>query len=267
MATTTNYSWTTPDDTALVKDGAAAIRTLGSSIDTTTKNLNPSTTLGDIEYRSSTANTNTRLGIGTTGQVLAVTGGVPAWTTLAGGANPTILSNTTGRYITPVGAITDDVIEVIEDRTYYIPIFLTGLSFDRISIRTSSTYSGTSSVRLGLFNCNLTTGKPSTVAFDAGTVSTNAANTTFEITISQTPVSGYYFFAFNAQTISANPKFSGINVANNFQKMLINSRGALSNGSNSTSGYIEDGVTGAFATASGVAEITGDLPIIGLRTA
>ena len=39
MATTTNYGWTTPDDTALVKDGAAAIRTLGSSVDTTTKNL------------------------------------------------------------------------------------------------------------------------------------------------------------------------------------------------------------------------------------
>jgi hypothetical protein len=81
MATTTNYSWTTPDDTALVKDGAAAIRSLGSSIDTTTKNLNPSTTLGDIEYRSSTANTNTRLGIGTTGQILTVSGGVPAWST------------------------------------------------------------------------------------------------------------------------------------------------------------------------------------------
>ena len=38
MATTTNYSWTTPDDTDLVKDGAAAIRTLGSSIDTTVFN-------------------------------------------------------------------------------------------------------------------------------------------------------------------------------------------------------------------------------------
>lgn len=83
MATTTNYSWETPDDTDLVKDGAAAIRTLGSSIDTTTKALNPSTTLGDIEYRSSTANTNTRLPIGTTGQVLAVVGGVPAWATTA----------------------------------------------------------------------------------------------------------------------------------------------------------------------------------------
>jgi len=37
MATTTNYGWTTPDNTDLVKDGAAAIRTLGSSIDTTLK--------------------------------------------------------------------------------------------------------------------------------------------------------------------------------------------------------------------------------------
>ena len=34
MATTTNYGWTTPDDTALVKDGAAAIRSLGTAIDT-----------------------------------------------------------------------------------------------------------------------------------------------------------------------------------------------------------------------------------------
>lgn len=95
MATTTNYAWETPDDTDLVKDGAAAIRTLGSSIDTTTKALNPSTTLGDIEYRSSTANTNTRLGIGTTGQVLTVAGGVPSWATPAAAAGMTLISTTT----------------------------------------------------------------------------------------------------------------------------------------------------------------------------
>jgi hypothetical protein len=94
MATTTNYAWETPDDTDLVKDGAAAIRTLGSSVDTTTKALNPSTTLGDIEYRSSTANTNTRLGIGTTGQVLTVSGGVPAWATPSSGGM-TLISTTT----------------------------------------------------------------------------------------------------------------------------------------------------------------------------
>ena len=39
MATTTTWGWSTPDDTAFVKDGASAIRTLGSSIDTTFTDL------------------------------------------------------------------------------------------------------------------------------------------------------------------------------------------------------------------------------------
>jgi len=101
MATTTNYGWTTPDDTALVKDGASAIRTLGTSIDTTTKALNPSTTLGDVEYRSSTSNTNTRLGIGSTGQVLTVAGGVPSWATPA--SLPSQTGNS-GKYLTTDGS-------------------------------------------------------------------------------------------------------------------------------------------------------------------
>jgi len=85
MATTTNYGWATPDDTDLVKDGAAAIRTLGSSADTTLKNLNPETTTGDIAYRSATANVNTRLALGTAGQVLRVNSGAtaPEWATTA----------------------------------------------------------------------------------------------------------------------------------------------------------------------------------------
>ena len=99
MATTTNYGWTTPDDTALVKDGAAAIRTLGTSVDTTTKNLNPSTTLGDIEYRSSTANTNTRLGIGSAGQVLTVAAGVPSWATASAGGM-TLINTPSGTTLT-----------------------------------------------------------------------------------------------------------------------------------------------------------------------
>jgi hypothetical protein len=52
-------------------------------VDTRLKALQPGTTLGDLAYSSATANTNTRLPIGTTGQVLAVSGGVPAWTTTA----------------------------------------------------------------------------------------------------------------------------------------------------------------------------------------
>jgi hypothetical protein len=105
MATTTNYSWTTPDDTALVKDGAAAIRSLGTSVDTTTKALNPSTTLGDIEYRSSTANTNTRLGIGSTGNVLTVSGGVPVWAAPAAGGMTEIASGTLSSTLVLISSI------------------------------------------------------------------------------------------------------------------------------------------------------------------
>lgn len=39
MASTTNYGWTTPDDTDYVKNGALAMRTLGNAIDTTTDKI------------------------------------------------------------------------------------------------------------------------------------------------------------------------------------------------------------------------------------
>lgn len=116
MPTTSNFGWTTPADTDLVKDGAAAIRTLGNGIDTSLVDLKGGTTgqvlskasntdldftwvaqddsnaiqnallttTGDTIYASS-ASTPARLGIGSTGQVLTVSGGVPVWATPAGG--------------------------------------------------------------------------------------------------------------------------------------------------------------------------------------
>ena len=44
MPTTSNFGWTTPADTDLVKDGAAAIRTLGSGVDTSFVDLKGGTT-------------------------------------------------------------------------------------------------------------------------------------------------------------------------------------------------------------------------------
>ena len=44
MANTTNFNWETPDDTDLVKDGAAAIRTLAGAIDTSLVDLKGGTT-------------------------------------------------------------------------------------------------------------------------------------------------------------------------------------------------------------------------------
>lgn len=55
MANTTNFNWETPDDTDLVKDGAAAIRTLGNSIDTSFVDLKGGTT---GQYLSKASNTD-----------------------------------------------------------------------------------------------------------------------------------------------------------------------------------------------------------------
>ena len=65
-------------------------------VDTRLKALQPGTTLGDIAYSSATANTNTRLGIGSTGNVLTVAGGVPTWAapTAAGMSWVSVLSRT-----------------------------------------------------------------------------------------------------------------------------------------------------------------------------
>jgi hypothetical protein len=76
MATTTNYSWSTPDDTALVKDGAAAIRSLGTAIDSTVF-TNAGAAIaktivdakGDI-IAATAADTVSRLAVGTNNHVL-----------------------------------------------------------------------------------------------------------------------------------------------------------------------------------------------------
>jgi hypothetical protein len=80
---TTNYGFVLPTPTDLVTDLPADFDVALQGVDTRLKALQPGTTLGDLAYSSATANTNTRLPIGTTGQVLAVSGGVPAWTTTA----------------------------------------------------------------------------------------------------------------------------------------------------------------------------------------
>ena len=81
---TSNYGFVLPTSTDLVTDLPADFDVALQGVDTRLKALQPGTTLGDLVYSSATANTNTRLGIGTSGQVLAVSGGgVPAWTTTA----------------------------------------------------------------------------------------------------------------------------------------------------------------------------------------
>jgi len=107
---TTNYGWPMPTTTDLVTDLPADFAAFGQPVDTSLKALNPETTLGDIAYRSSTSNTNTRLGIGSTGQVLTVAGGVPTWATpssggmtLLNGSGTTLSGSTTTISVTVTG--------------------------------------------------------------------------------------------------------------------------------------------------------------------
>jgi hypothetical protein len=105
MPTTTNYGWTTPADTDLVKDGAAAIRTLGSSVDSTLKTQIDNTVAAQIPktivdakgdlIAATAADTVARLAVGTNGQSLiadstAVTG--MKWDTPSSGGMTVIAS-------------------------------------------------------------------------------------------------------------------------------------------------------------------------------
>ena len=74
MATTTNFGWETPDDTDLVKDGAAAIRTLGGAIDTSLVDLKGGTT-GQILSKASNTDMDFTWTAATSGDITEVTAG------------------------------------------------------------------------------------------------------------------------------------------------------------------------------------------------
>lgn len=171
MANTTNFNWETPDDTDLVKDGAAAIRTLGNSIDTSMMDLKGGTTgqilsktsntdmdftwinndqgditavtagtgitvtggtgptpavaltvpvvessggtnqttytTGDILYASA-SNTLSKRTVGTSGQVLTVSGGVPTWAAASTGKIAQLVTDSAGAAVTTTTATWTD---------------------------------------------------------------------------------------------------------------------------------------------------------------
>lgn len=137
MATTTNFGWETPDDTDLVKDGAAAIRTALGGVDTSFVDLKGGTTGQVLSKASNTdldfswiavdpltildakgdlisataADTPARLPVGTNGQILtadSTTSTGLKWASPAGGGKvlqvvmgttTTSVTNTTASYV------------------------------------------------------------------------------------------------------------------------------------------------------------------------
>jgi hypothetical protein len=74
MPTTTNFGWTTPADTDLVKDGAAAIRTLGNGVDTSFLDLKGGTS-GQILSKASNTDLDFTWIANDTGDITGITTG------------------------------------------------------------------------------------------------------------------------------------------------------------------------------------------------
>jgi len=99
MPNTTNFNWATPADTDLVKDGAAAIRTLGNSIDSSFVDLKGGTT-GQILSKASNTDLDFTWTAG--GDITEVQAGVGI--SVASGTGPIpVITNSSTDLITTAG--------------------------------------------------------------------------------------------------------------------------------------------------------------------
>jgi hypothetical protein len=139
----------------------------------------------------------------------------------------------------------------VANTTYYSPMYFpNSTTLDRINIATRNTFSGTATIRMGIYNDN--GGVPNTVLLDAGTVSATAASTTYSITISQAVTAGWYWLALNWQTAATTNAFDGfsnsIGVPNPLYPRLLTT-------GNAQIGFLQSvTVTSGFATAASLSD-------------
>jgi hypothetical protein len=139
MPNTTNFNWSTPADTDLVKNGASAIRTLGNSIDTSFVDLKG----------------------GTTGQVLKKTSGTDLDFEWGSGASAFNLINTT-TFTTASTTSIDSLFSSTYDN-YQIRINFTSSVNNNLTLRFRTSGADASTAEYGYTLYQMTTN--STVAF------------------------------------------------------------------------------------------------------
>ncbi len=133
---------------------------------------------------------------------------------------------------------------------YLSPIFVDqSTTFDRIACRADTGFSGSSTVRLGIYDSDANN-QPSTLVLDAGTVAfTGVGNA--EITINQTLDKGVYWLAFCQQgTAPTTATYTGNSGSASIFNSLIPLSGAGSLNANNIIGYTSNPHTGAFPSTT-----------------
>jgi hypothetical protein len=157
-------------------------------------------------------------------------------------------------YKAPITAASQ-ISTAVVNTTYYTAFYISEtITMDRIGIATNAGHSGSAVIRLGIYNNDTATGKPSTVFLDAGTVLTGVGIGASQIVISQSISPGIYWFAFNSQTAATTNTYRGTAGAADALNTVM---GHLSVGQTSsvTVGFSQGSVTGAFATAGTLTQV------------
>jgi hypothetical protein len=236
MATTTNYSWTTPDDTALVKDGAAAIRSLGTAIDTTVFN-NASAGIaktivdakGDI-IAATAADTVSRLAVGSNDQVLTADSSTATglkWAAPAAGGMTSIASGSLSGTSVTISSIPS--------------------TYNNLNLVIRNFYTGNSSELQFRFNSNSTAGVYGYSFIRAGSTSINNRTT------SQAQISSSLSRTSDLGTFALLEIFDYANSTTNKRGMLHTQSNLTSDDTNATGGIFAN-ITSAINSITILAE-------------
>ena len=222
---TTNFGWVMPTSTDLVTDLPADFAVFGQGVDTTLADLkggttgqvlkknsntdmdfvwsadsagmtNPMTTTGDTIY-SSSGSTPARLGIGSSGQVLTVSGGVPTWATPSGGGTNWTLLNAGGTAMTGAATITVSSIS----------------GKDKILIFVQNASSASASSQIGIRFNGDTASNYDTYGFNATSASTYAAGNIQQIWANDTTIYASQMSGAASSIVSIGAMFSGCNAS------------------------------------------------------
>lgn len=271
MATTTNFGWETPDDTDLVKDGAAAIRTALSGVDTSFVDLKGGTTgqvlakasNTDLDYSwvtdatgipatifdakgdiiaATASDTASRLAVGSNDQVLtadSTTATGLKWAAPSSGSNWSLLNaggtSLTGTSVTVSGISGKDKIMVI------VSGLSTNFAFgSTLQIRLNSD-SGSNYYVYGGFVQNTGTGLSLITELFGATTSIGLANTSTDV----------------ASTASGGITFTGCNSSG--VKQFIGNGGAAAGSGSANNNRTVQGYYNSSSTISSVTIVaTGD---------